>query len=180
MKYDYYVAILRNGSTPKYVTSIDNETKEFYCENGKKAMKFTKTIAQNLLEGMVSNMITGTILMCPKDCYNLYNETALLTNVSYNIISLLCENSYTEKEIKDECAISDKEFSEIMKNDKELENSIIERITVNLIVYASEKLNYTLTEFCDEVGLNPYQYDDLINKTGIDKPIFIYKNFATN
>ena len=73
LKYTYYVAILRNDNSIEYVTRIDNETKMFFCEKGKPAMKMTKTQADNLMFGMVANCCTAAVIKTP-DFYNLSNK----------------------------------------------------------------------------------------------------------
>ena len=73
LKYSYYVAILHDDNTLEYVTRIDSEAKMFFCENGKPALKMTKTNAENLVFGMVANCCTAAVIKTP-DFYNLSNK----------------------------------------------------------------------------------------------------------
>lgn len=75
LKYSYYVAILHNDNSLEYVTRIDNESKMFFCEKGKPALKMTKTNAENLVFGMVANCVTAAVIKVP-DFYNLSNKEA--------------------------------------------------------------------------------------------------------
>lgn len=75
LKYTYYVAILHNDNTIEYVTRIDNETKMFFCEKGKPALKMTKTYADNLVFGMVANYVNAAVIKVP-DFYTLSNKEA--------------------------------------------------------------------------------------------------------
>ena len=56
-----------------YVTRIDNESKMFFCEKGKPALKMTKTRADDLMFGMVANSRTAVVIKTP-DFYNLSNK----------------------------------------------------------------------------------------------------------
>ena len=73
LKYSYYVAILHNDNSLEYVTRIDNESKMFFCEKGKPALKMTKTRADDLMFGMVANCRNAVVIKTP-DFYNLVNK----------------------------------------------------------------------------------------------------------
>lgn len=75
LKYTYYVAILHDDNSVEYVTRIDNETKMFFCEKDKPAMKFTKTHADDLMFGMIANNCTAAVIKAP-NFYNLSNKEA--------------------------------------------------------------------------------------------------------
>lgn len=72
-KYDYFVATINKDGTFNYVTKVDNATKSFFCEEGKPAMKFTKIIAEDLLNGMTLNMYPAVIMTVPSDCISFTN-----------------------------------------------------------------------------------------------------------
>ena len=65
MKYTYYVAILEPNNTISYVTKVDNATKTFYCEKGKPAKKFKKTLADDLMFGMIVNCVDAVVIKAP-------------------------------------------------------------------------------------------------------------------
>ena len=73
LKYTYYVAILHDDNSLEYVTRIDNESKMFFCEKGKPALKMTKTRADDLMFGMVASCRTAVVIKTP-DFYNLSNK----------------------------------------------------------------------------------------------------------
>lgn len=73
LKYTYYVAILHNDNSIEYVTRIDNETKMFFCEKGKPALKMTKMRADDLMFGMIANNCPAAVIKTP-DFYTLSNK----------------------------------------------------------------------------------------------------------
>lgn len=73
MKYAYYVGIVKENGTFDWVTSIDNDSKTFHCEKRKPAVAFTKTAADNLMEGMLANMVPATVVKGPEGAYTFFN-----------------------------------------------------------------------------------------------------------
>ena len=56
MKYIYHVAIIdHNTNQLRFVTEIMNQTRVAKWEDGKPAKKFTKTLADDLMFGLICN-----------------------------------------------------------------------------------------------------------------------------
>jgi len=72
-KYDYFLAVVSDDGSLSYVTKINNTTKSFLCEPGKPAMKFTKTVAEDIHQGMVMNFCPAVIVVSAADCINFFN-----------------------------------------------------------------------------------------------------------
>lgn len=75
MKYDYYVQIMFSNGDIKYVTGVENTTKTFYYEEGKPALKMSKSAAEDLVFCLVANMYAASIIQSPKDCITYVNST---------------------------------------------------------------------------------------------------------
>ena len=73
MRYNYYVAILHNDNTLKYVTKVDNASKMYFCENGKPALKMTSFKAEDLMTCMVANLRNAVVIKTP-DYFIPYNN----------------------------------------------------------------------------------------------------------
>ena len=65
MKYNHFVIILESDNRIKYVTKINNATKVARWEDGKPAMKMTKTAAENLVFGLVANGFHAAVVRMP-------------------------------------------------------------------------------------------------------------------
>lgn len=65
MKYNHYVVIFESDNRVKYVTKINNATKVASWEDGKLAMKMTKTAAENLVFGLVANGFHAAVIRMP-------------------------------------------------------------------------------------------------------------------
>ena len=76
LKYTYYVAILHTDNSLEYITRIDNETKMFFCEKGKPALKFSKTHADDMLYALVANFRHAVVIKTP-NLYTLSNKEAV-------------------------------------------------------------------------------------------------------
>lgn len=72
-KYDYFLAVIGEDGNFSYVTKVNNANKSFLCEPGKPAMKFTKTVAEDIYFGMIANFCPAVIVVSAADCINFVN-----------------------------------------------------------------------------------------------------------
>lgn len=61
MTVKYYVAILFNNRH-EYITRVDWETKEWYCDDGMNALELTRKQASDLMKELITNGICGAVL----------------------------------------------------------------------------------------------------------------------
>lgn len=65
MKYNYFVGYLTENNKVLFITKIDNASRSWYAENGKPALKFTKTSADNMLFALCVNDVNAVIIKTP-------------------------------------------------------------------------------------------------------------------
>ena len=65
MKYNNYVAIITPGENIKYVTKIDNSTRSARWEDNTKALKLSKSIAEDICFGLNMNGIYAGVFRVP-------------------------------------------------------------------------------------------------------------------
>lgn len=65
MKYTHYVAWIDCDNQLHFVTKIDTKTKSWFAMKGEKAMRFSKTAADDLMFGMRCNGITAVVVKAP-------------------------------------------------------------------------------------------------------------------
>lgn len=65
MKYKYYIGIIREDNSIKYVTKIDRDTKCAFWTDGEPAMVFTKTTADDYAFGLTVNGFCAAVIKLP-------------------------------------------------------------------------------------------------------------------
>ncbi len=80
LKQDWIIGFMNKDGTYKYVTSIDNVTKEYLCEDNKPALRMIESRAKNLAYCIHCNGASPVLMAVPHEQGSFVNSNEEATD----------------------------------------------------------------------------------------------------